>query len=91
MADRAAGFARGAALVRIRMPRTVAVALERLGCREVRGIRPMAGGQSWKIWWRVPASIWSLAAEDAMRVDDFPAFGGTEADTEPEVGSGEGR
>lgn len=76
----AADFATGVARVRLALPGSVASALERLGCREVRGIRPVSGGQSWKTWWRVPVSIWSLEAEDAMRVDDFPALGGTEED-----------
>jgi hypothetical protein len=75
----AADFATGVARVRLTMTATVTDALERLGCRPVRGIRPVAGGQSWKNWWRVPVSIWSLEAEDALRVDDFPVFGGADS------------
>lgn len=86
VATRAAGFATGLARVRLAMAGTVTDALTRLGCRQIRGIRPVAGGQSWKHWWRVPLSIWSLEAEDALRVDDFPAFGGTD-DPADEAGS----
>ena len=80
---RAVKLVSGPALVRLSMPKTVTDVLTRLGCQQVRGVYPVASGkQSWKVWWRVPLSIWSIAAEDALRVDDFPALGGTGLDDE---------
>lgn len=77
IATRAPQFASRLARIRLASPNTLIDALNRLGCREVRGVRPADGGrQSWKSWWRVPLSIWSLQDEDTMRVDDFPALGG---------------
>lgn len=70
--------ANAAVALRLLMPDVVPNALTRLGCSKVRGIRPAGEDRkNWRTWWRVPLSIWSLVAEDAMRVDDFPALGGT--------------
>lgn len=66
---------------RLALPDAVPDALTRLGCQKVRGIRPAGESKKdWKTWWRVPLSIWSLDAEDAFRVDDFPALGGIRDD-----------
>lgn len=63
--------------VRLALTTTVPAALTRLGCKEVRGIRPAGEDKkSWRSWWRVPLSMWSLTEEDMLRVDDFPVFGG---------------
>lgn len=77
VAETAVGFAASGTRVVLSMSDTVAGALKRLGCQEVRGLRAAGDAkQSWRNWWRVPLSIWSLAEEDALRVDDFPALGG---------------
>lgn len=80
---RARNMVTGPALVRLAMPKTVTDTLTRLGCQQVRGIRPVGQTKkSWKTWWRVPRSLWSLDAEDLLRVDDIPALGGIPEDDE---------
>jgi hypothetical protein len=78
VAERARALASPRTRLRLSMPHVTENALTRLGCQEVRGVRAVADSkQSWRTWWRVPLSIWSLAEEDMLRVDDFPALGGT--------------
>lgn len=59
------GWLRGRATIgdaRLYLASTVRYALRRLGCRPMRGIRPLhATEQVWAAWWRIPFSLWSLS------------------------------
>jgi len=77
VAELARRLATGHAKVRLAVDSETVEALRRLGCQQVRGVYPLGGGrQSWKTWWRVPLSVWSVERDDLIRLDDFPAFGG---------------
>lgn len=83
--EQVAALAREAASGRVRVrlatDSAVADALRRLGCQQLRGIRSISGDrQSWKSWWRVPLSVWSIESADLVRIDDFPALGGIRED-----------
>lgn len=50
---------------RLHLTDTVRLALRRLGCRSMRGIRPLhATEQVWANWWRIPQAVWSLSLEE---------------------------
>jgi hypothetical protein len=50
---------------RLHLTDTVRLALRRLGCRPMRGIRPLhRGDQVWASWWRIPQAVWSLSLEE---------------------------
>jgi hypothetical protein len=51
--------------VRLYLTSTMQYALRRLGCRPMRGIRPLhAPGQVWAAWWRIPFALWSLSVDE---------------------------
>ncbi len=51
--------------VRLHLTEVLRSTLRRLGCRPMRGIRPLhAPVQVWASWWRVPQAVWSLSLEE---------------------------
>jgi len=57
------------------MPSHASVALERLGCTQVRGVRAVGDGrQRWHTWWRVPRSMWSPTGQWDSDIADWPAL-----------------
>lgn len=48
-------------------------AVRRLGCRPLRGIRPLhLTTMVWASWWRVPPSLWSLSLAELTALDRTP-------------------
>lgn len=67
------------------MPSHAALALERLGCIQVRGVRAVGDGrQRWHTWWRVPRSMWSPTGQWDSDIADWPALRGEPPVTVPD-------
>lgn len=61
---------------RLHLTDMVRLALRRLGCRPMRGIRPLhSAEQVWANWWRIPQAVWSLSLEELapLRADGVTA------------------
>lgn len=58
----------GSVDARVYFSEPLRTALRRLGCRPLRGIRPLhLDTMVWGGWWRVPQSLWSLSLEELDR------------------------
>jgi len=65
---RASNPAPGDVDARLHFSGPLRVALQRLGCRRMRGIRPLhLSRMLWADWWRIPQSLWSLSLEELDR------------------------